>query len=100
MARAILLITVVLACSWPSAFSDPYPTATCLIPDLDGILPIADGDRSVLTRSPDFIAVEVHAGVCNSSGYVLQPTTWHRPTLFLSPPAYRSNFLEYSALQL
>jgi len=40
-------------------------------------------------------------GVCGGMGITLLVDNWHKPTLVAAdPPAYRSNFLEYTALQM
>jgi hypothetical protein len=81
------------------SYSDPYPTLTCLIPNTNGILPIADGEVWYNSNS-QYVSKIKGRGVCNGTGIVLAPDTWHKPMLFVAnPPAYRSNFLLYTALQ-
>jgi hypothetical protein len=89
---------------WPGAVlrvrGDPYPESTCLIPHIDGILPIADGDV-VFNTDSQYLARFKGQGLCNSTGVVLKPDTWHRPLLFMPRPnAFRSDFLLFTALQL
>lgn len=80
--------------------ADPYDSPTCLIPESVGILPVADGDVWYNIRS-QFVANTEQAGLCGTNGIILQPTPWHNPTIVAAdPPAYRSDFLAFTALQL
>jgi hypothetical protein len=85
-------------------FGDPDPGPSCAIPASAAVLPLADGDNWFNTRSMgEGITVIDGAGLCGSKGLVLEPTPNRLPyyTLFAAdPPAYRSNFMLFDALQL